>query len=75
MTDHTTDQTTTPTTFEDAYRELGEIVNQLESGDLSLDQSITLYERGRQLMTFCESLLNNAELRINQLVSDGTDAL
>lgn len=59
-------------TFEEAYRELGEIVDQLESGELSLDQTLTLYERGRQLIGLCEGQLNAAELKINQLVSDSS---
>lgn len=56
--------------FEDAYRELGQIVDQLESGNLSLDQTLTLYERGQQLIALCEGRLNNAELRVSQLGSD-----
>jgi exodeoxyribonuclease VII small subunit len=57
--------------FEDAYHELIEIIDQLESGDLSLDESMTLFERGRKLVTLCEGQLNTAELRISQLLSDG----
>lgn len=56
--------------FEDAYRELGEIVNRLESGELSLDESVALYERGRRLAERCASLLDSAELRVNRLVGD-----
>ncbi|CAG0984731.1 MAG: exodeoxyribonuclease VII small subunit [Anaerolinea sp.] len=53
--------------FEEAYRELGEIITQLEEGDLSLDESVRLYERGRTLTALCESLLDKAELRISRL--------
>ncbi len=64
-----TDATPMPR-FEDAYRELGEIVDRLESGELSLDESVTLYERGRQLVTLCEKQLDAAELRVNRLGGD-----
>lgn len=57
--------------FEDAYQELVEIIDQLESGELSLDESMSLFERGRKLVTLCEGQLNAAELRISQLLSDG----
>jgi exodeoxyribonuclease VII small subunit len=56
--------------FEDAYQELAEIIDQLESGSLSLDESMTLFERGRILVTLCEKQLNTAELRVSQLLSD-----
>ncbi len=60
---------TTPS-FEDAYRELGEIIDRLESGELSLDESVILYERGRQLVTLCEKHLDAAELRVTRLGGD-----
>jgi exodeoxyribonuclease VII small subunit len=56
--------------FEDAYQELSEIVNQLESGDLALDESMALFERGRRLINLCEDQLNKAELRVSQLMND-----
>ncbi|MCC7450527.1 MAG: exodeoxyribonuclease VII small subunit [Anaerolineae bacterium] len=56
--------------FEEAYQELVQIVDQLESGNLSLDESMTLFERGRKLIALCESQLNTAELRVSQLLSD-----
>jgi exodeoxyribonuclease VII small subunit len=54
-------------TFEAAYAELEQVLSQLESGVLSLDESVTLYERGRQLTAHCQTLLDQAELRITQL--------
>jgi exodeoxyribonuclease VII small subunit len=54
--------------FEQAYETLGEIVDRLESGELSLDESIALYERGRRLIALCEGRLSAAELRISQLM-------
>ena len=57
--------------FEDAYQELVQIIDQLEAGDLSLDDSMALFERGRSLVLLCEKQLNSAELRVSQLLSDG----
>jgi exodeoxyribonuclease VII small subunit len=56
--------------FEDAYQELTQIIDQLESSDLSLDESMTLFERGRRLVQICERQLNAAELRVSQLLSE-----
>ncbi|MEO0562181.1 MAG: exodeoxyribonuclease VII small subunit [Chloroflexota bacterium] len=58
--------------FEDAYAELTSIIDQLESGDLKLEESVTLYERGQQLSAHCEQLLDAADLRVRQLNEDGT---
>lgn len=54
--------------FEQAFTELEELVRQLEAGDLSLDQTLALYERGMALAAYCNAKLDNAELRIRQLV-------
>jgi exodeoxyribonuclease VII small subunit len=56
--------------FEEAYQELCQIIDQLESGDLALDESMALFERGRRLILLCEGQLNTAELRIGQLLTD-----
>lgn len=57
--------------FEDALLELEQTVARLESGDLTLDQSLTLFERGQRLASHCGRLLDNAQLRIEQLTADG----
>ena len=57
--------------FEAAYEELENIITKLESSDLPLDDSVTLFERGRQLSEHCQSLLDKAELRVSQLTADG----
>ena len=44
----------------------------LESGELSLEESVTMFERGRKLSEYCQNLLDKAELRINELAGDGT---
>ena len=58
--------------FEDAYAQLEDIAAQLESGDLSLDESVALYERGQVLARLCGGLLDAAHLRIQQIDDDGT---
>jgi exodeoxyribonuclease VII small subunit len=57
--------------FEAAYAELELIITKLESGELPLEESVELYERGRKLSEHCQSVLDKAELRVNQLTSDG----
>jgi exodeoxyribonuclease VII small subunit len=67
-------KTATPPTdlpFEQAFQELDELVKQLEAGDLSLDESLALYERGQALAARCQSLLETAELKIQMLTADG----
>ncbi|MBZ0274737.1 MAG: exodeoxyribonuclease VII small subunit [Anaerolineae bacterium] len=57
--------------FEAAYAELEQIISKLEVGDLPLEQSVELFERGRQLSQHCQTLLDKVELRVNQITSDG----
>jgi exodeoxyribonuclease VII small subunit len=53
--------------FEAALAELEAIVDQLEKGAVSLDDSIRLYERGEELKKRCDELLKNAEMRIEKI--------
>jgi exodeoxyribonuclease VII small subunit len=53
--------------FEEAFTELEEVVQQLEAGDLTLDQALALFERGMALATHCNTQLDSAELRVQQL--------
>jgi exodeoxyribonuclease VII small subunit len=53
--------------FEGAIGELESIVKKLEEGDLPLEQSLALYERGVQLSRFCHARLEEAERRIEIL--------
>jgi exodeoxyribonuclease VII small subunit len=55
--------------FEEAFAELEELVQQLEAGDLTLDQAMALFERGTALATQCNDRLDAAELRVQQLLS------
>ncbi|MBD8553281.1 exodeoxyribonuclease VII small subunit [Rhizobium sp. CFBP 8762] len=56
--------------FEAAVDELEKIVARLERGDVALDQSIEIYERGEALKKHCETLLNAAENRIEKIRLD-----
>jgi len=53
--------------FEDAQRELEEIVQRLESGQASLDEAIALWERGEELYRVCAAKLDSAQGRIEEL--------
>jgi exodeoxyribonuclease VII small subunit len=55
--------------FEEAFAELEELVQQLEAGDLTLGQAMALFERGMALATQCNVQLDAAELKVQQLVS------
>jgi exodeoxyribonuclease VII small subunit len=57
--------------FEGAIAELESIVKKLEEGDLALEQSLALYERGVQLSRFCHARLEEAERRIEILNERG----
>jgi exodeoxyribonuclease VII small subunit len=57
--------------FEAAIAELESIVKKLEEGDMPLEQSLTLYERGVQLSRFCHGRLEEAERRIDVLTDRG----
>ena len=50
--------------FEDGLKKLEELVNQLDDGSLSLEESISYYEIGVKLKSHCEKLLKTAELKI-----------
>jgi exodeoxyribonuclease VII small subunit len=57
--------------FESAIAELDAIVKRMEEGDLTLEKSMELYERGLQLSKFCHSTLESAERRIELLNERG----
>ena len=66
----TPDQFQTPVeamSFEDAMAALEQVVGALEKGDVPLDQSITLYERGAALKAHCEARLKAAEEKVAQI--------
>lgn len=58
--------------FEAALKELEVIVEKFEKGELTLDESISLFERGTRLAKLCSAKLDEAEARMNQLLSPST---
>ncbi len=60
--------------FEEAMIELEGIVTRLESGDVALEQSIQIYERGEALRARCDALLKQAESRVEKISATGEQA-
>ena len=61
-------------TFEEAVSKLEELVSRMESGGLTLDESLAAYEEAMALVRLCSSRISEAELKVKQLVeaSDGS---
>lgn len=57
--------------FESALKELEDIVSRLEQGEVDLEDSISLYERGQVLKAHCENKLKAAEGRLEKIVQGG----
>ena len=63
-------------TFEKAMKELEELVDSLDKGDVSLDEAIAAYDRGSQLKDYCEKKLQEAKMKIETIQSsDNNDTL
>jgi len=60
---------THPIPFEEALSELQQIVGSLETGQVSLEQSLAQFERGVSLVSLCKSLLDQAHQRVEVVVS------
>ncbi|MFZ4619722.1 MAG: exodeoxyribonuclease VII small subunit [Bacteroidota bacterium] len=60
----------TKTSFEHSLNRLEKIVEALEEGEVSLDESLKMFEEGIQLSKECMETLNKAEIRIKQLTKD-----
>ena len=56
--------------YEEAFEELQSVVAELETGELPLEQSLALFERGQALSKHCGTLLEDAELKLTELVPD-----
>jgi exodeoxyribonuclease VII small subunit len=61
--------------FEKALAELESIVQRLEKGDVALEESIKIYERGEALKKRCEALLADAEMRVEKITRDAKGKL
>ena len=55
--------------FEDALKSLEDVVRRLETGDVPLEESIGLYERGEALRRHCQARLDAAQARIEKIVA------
>jgi len=56
-----------PLSFEAALTELENLVGRMESGDLPLQESLAVYKRGAELLTYCQNALKDAELQVQVL--------
>lgn len=59
----------TEMSFEQALKALEDVVRQLETGEVPLEQSIDLYERGEKLRAHCQARLDAAQARIEKIVA------
>ena len=57
-------------TFEQSISELEEIVSELENGDVTLDESLSLFEKGIKLSKSCQKMLDAAEKKVYILMTD-----
>lgn len=55
-------------TFEEALKRLEEITKKLEIGNISLDESVQLFEEGSRLKKHCEALLKEAQLKVEKII-------
>ena len=63
-------------TFEKAMKELEELVDSLDKGDVSLDEAIAAYDRGSQLKDYCEKKLQEAKMKVDTIqVSDNANTI
>lgn len=60
-----------PVSFETAMAELETLVNEMESGQLTLEQSLAAYQRGTELLQFCHNKLTSAQQHV-QILENGT---
>lgn len=58
------------TSFEDKMKKLEEIANELEKGELNLDDSVSKFEEGMKLSKECSEILEKAEKKITILIKD-----
>ncbi len=68
------EKTTTEAGFEQALSELENLVEQLESGELSLDQSLQQFKRGVELTRHCQGILEQAQQIVEQLIDTNDES-
>lgn len=59
-----------PTSFEQAIAELDDLVDQMERGDLPLEASLVAYQRGAQLVKYCQAQLDKTQTQIKIIEND-----
>ena len=59
--------------FEDSMKKLEEIANELESGKLTLEESVDKFEEGMKISKICNEILENAEKKISIITSENGD--
>ena len=63
-------------TFEEAMQELEKLVDNLDKGDVSLDEAISAYDRGSQLKDFCQTKLQEAKMKVETIqLSDNAESV
>ena len=63
-------------TFEEAMKELEELVDSLDKGDVSLDEAIAAYDRGSQLKDYCQKKLHDAKMKVETIqASENIDTI
>ena len=62
-----------PVDFEKSLGELEQLVEKMEAGDLTLEQSLEAFERGVKLTRACQQALRNAELKVKALTQEGEE--
>jgi len=61
--------------FEGAYHELQQVIEQLEDGGLGLEDAVRLYERGIELAQVCQRIVDEARLRVTRLAAESAAPL
>lgn len=61
--------------FEDALEQVESIIEQIESGQVGLEESIAQYEQGMKLLSRCQTILSSAQKRIAELTTDSQGRL
>lgn len=69
MARHETDEEQS-VNYAETFKELEKIVQQLESGQPTLEESLELFERGQELLKMCSKILDDTELKIKQLTKE-----
>ncbi len=60
-------------TFEEAMAQLQALVETMEKGDGTLEENLALYERGMKLVAYCNQLLEEADMRVQELLPNGDE--